>query len=334
MYNTNNTVSEEQVSSLLKDALERVEGASEADIQLFNTIKKLYKQNVPFSRRKYVAAYLVRQAVASAGRPSRMGRERDRDRDRDRDRERKDFSRGEGRYSSERYEGRRSERPSRYDREARQDRPAGERSERPQRGERPERAPRVQIDPAVADTVFISIGRNRRVYPRDLVGLLVSVAGLQRERIGDIRVLANYSFVQLFKEDCDKVISSLNDYDYRGRKLSVSYSKKGVGEGFDSEDSASEASGERPVAASSYSEPEHQAPMSDSGYEEEDKIPAGVTNASYGVTETSETSRISEEQSAFAARQSSSDSSASSEQYSTTTEDGQVTSNFGTGAVY
>ncbi|MBQ6567421.1 MAG: DbpA RNA binding domain-containing protein [Treponema sp.] len=329
MYNTNNsTVSEEQVSSLLKDALERVEGASEADIQLFNTIKKLYKQNVPFSRRKYVAAYLVRQELATSGRPSRAGR--DRDRDSGRDRERKEFSRGEGRFSSDRFEGRRSERSSRYDREPRQERPAAERGERPQRSERPERAPRVQIDPAVADTVFISIGRNRRVYPRDLVGLLVSVAGLQRERIGDIRVLANYSFVQLFKEDCDKVISSLNDYDYRGRKLSVSYSKKG--EGFDAE--AGEPSGERPVAASSYSEPEKQAPMSDDGYDAEEKIPENVSNVSYGVTESSETSRISEEQSAFAARQSSGDSSGSADQYSTTTEDGQVTSHFGTGAAY
>lgn len=327
MYNTNNNnVSEEQISSLLKDALERVEGASEADIQLFNMIKKLYKQNVPFSRRKYVAAYMVKQALTSSGRPARAGRERERERDRDR----KEFSRGEGRYSSDRFEGRRSERSSRYDREPRQERPSAERSERPQRSERPERAPRVQIDPAVADTVFISIGRNRRVYPRDLVGLLVSVSGLQRERIGDIRVLANYSFVQLFKEDCDKVISSLNDYDYRGRKLSVSYSKKG--EGFEAE--GSEASGERPVAASSSSGPERQAPLSDDGYDAEEKIPANVSNASYGVSETSETSRISEEQSAFAARQSSGDSSGAADQYSTTTEDGQVTSHFGTGAAY
>ncbi len=336
MYNSNNnTVSEEQVSALLKDALEHVEGASEADVQLFNTIKKLYKQNVPFSRRKYVAAYLVKLASQSAGRgASRFGRERDRDRDR----ERNDFSRGEGRYSSERsdrYEGRRNDRSSRYERDSRSERPVAERNDRPQRaerGERPERAPRVQIDPAVADTIFISIGRNRKVYPRDLVGLLVSVAGLDRDRIGIIRVLANYSFVQLFKEDCDKVISSLNEYDYRGRKLSVSYSKKGEGEGFDSD--RSESASERTVAASPASEPEQQAPMATESYEEEEKIPSNVSNVSYGVSETSEAARISEEQSAFAARQSSGDSSGSSEQYAVTTEDGQVTSHFGTGAAY
>ena len=39
-------------------------------------------------------------------------------------------------------------------------------------------------------------------------------------------MLANYSFVQLFKEDADKAINALNGYEYRGRKLSVSYSRQ------------------------------------------------------------------------------------------------------------
>ena len=55
--------------------------------------------------------------------------------------------------------------------------------------------------------------------------MLISAAGLERDRIGEIKVLANYSFVQLFKEDAEKAISVLNGYDYRGRKLVVSYSK-------------------------------------------------------------------------------------------------------------
>ena len=55
---------------------------------------------------------------------------------------------------------------------------------------------------------------------------MISVGGLERDRIGDIRVLANYSFVQLFTEDADKAINALNGYDYRGRKLAVSFSRK------------------------------------------------------------------------------------------------------------
>ena len=44
--------------------------------------------------------------------------------------------------------------------------------------------------------------------------------------IGDIKVLANYSFVQLYTEDAQTAIDKLNGYDYRGRKLAVSYSRQ------------------------------------------------------------------------------------------------------------
>ena len=93
-------------------------------------------------------------------------------------------------------------------------------------GEERPRHPRVEIDPDKATSIFISIGKNRRVYPRDLVGLLVAVGGIDRERIGDIKVLANYSFVQLYTEDCQTAIDKLNGYDYRGRKLAVSFSRQ------------------------------------------------------------------------------------------------------------
>ena len=39
-------------------------------------------------------------------------------------------------------------------------------------------------------------------------------------------VLANYSFVQLYTEDAQTAIDKLNGYDYRGRKLVVSYSNQ------------------------------------------------------------------------------------------------------------
>lgn len=83
---------------------------------------------------------------------------------------------------------------------------------------------RVTIADTDSATIFLSIGRNRRVYPRDLVGILTNVAQIGHDRIGDIRVLSNYSFVQLFKADAQKAIDALNGYDYRGRKLAVSYS--------------------------------------------------------------------------------------------------------------
>lgn len=85
---------------------------------------------------------------------------------------------------------------------------------------------RTVIDEALAATIFLSVGRNRRVFPRDLIHLVVQSGGIERERIGDIRVLDNYSFVQLFAEDADKVIAALNGVSYRGRPLQASYSRK------------------------------------------------------------------------------------------------------------
>lgn len=82
------------------------------------------------------------------------------------------------------------------------------------------------IDESLASTLFISTGRNRHVFPRDLIGLITHNTGLERSRIGEIRVLDNYSFVQFYTEDCDTVINALNGFEYRGRKLTVSFSKK------------------------------------------------------------------------------------------------------------
>lgn len=281
------SLNEEQLASFFADAVKRVENASENDIQAYDTIKKLFKKNVPFSRRSYVTAMLVKQAMASY-RPGRYDRN---------DR----YSRNERTDRSERYS--RNERNTRTEFKARENNRETE--------ERTERAPRVQIDPAVASTIFIGIGRNRRVYPRDLVGLLVSVAGLERDRIGDIRVLANYSFIQLFAEDSEKAINALNGYDYRGRKLSVSYSKQKE-DGSDSVPENVEVSSAAPVEEGINIDP----------------IPANVTNESCGVAPVaSEEDKIAAAQSAYA-------QAVSKDPYSETTDDGQVRSHFGDGAAY
>ncbi len=189
----------DQVAAFLKDAVEKVESNPE----LYEELKAVFKKNVGLTRRSYVAAYLLKCASGAIFRfnPNKK---------------REDFR------------GRRDDaRRSRF--EDRKDR-----SEEPK-----ERFQRVEIDPENAATVFVSIGRNRRVFARDLLGLFINEAGIERERIGNIKVLANYSFVELFKEDADKAISSLNDFEWRGRKLAVSYStkKEGAEDSFEAEDS-------------------------------------------------------------------------------------------------
>jgi hypothetical protein len=105
--------------------------------------------------------------------------------------------------------------------------------------------PRVERQYPLADEesrrLFISIGRNRRVFPREILGLINSAAAVAREDVGAIRILDNYSFVQVRGTVADAIIGALNGKSFRGRILSVNYarSRKDEGEdGYDAEASA------------------------------------------------------------------------------------------------
>ena len=66
--------------------------------------------------------------------------------------------------------------------------------------------------------------------------------------IVDIKVLANYSFVQLYANDAQTAIDKLNGYDYRGRKLAVSFSRQ------KSDDDLADDSDVNEIAEDQYSE--------------------------------------------------------------------------------
>lgn len=297
-YNHDNEFNEEKIALFLQESVKNVENASEQDIKAFDKIKKLIKKNVPFSRRKYVYAFLVKNAAMSF-RSNRFRKDKD-----------ERFSRGK---KTER--NLRSENLSIVPEERR------------------ERPPRIQIDPSASTTIFIGIGHNRRVSPRDLVGLLVSVSGLEKQRIGEIRVLANYSFIQLYTEDCEKVIATLNGYEYRGKKLSVSYSKK-------------KEDGDELVANSSENSSEIEKSSNETEkksyrFADEDTIPSNVSNEGHSDNSVNlEEEKIAAEQKAFAAQQKASSSSDLANEkeivkpFSETTDDGQVKSHFGDGAAY
>ena len=210
-FNREFEINESQLEEFLANATERVRTSENVD--LLSDLNKLFKKNVPLTVRKYVIAYLLKEALKHYH-PFNNRRDR--------------FERNERFDRNERNNRNRQERKDfrqeRAERAERTEAPA-ETTEAATEEERP-RHPRVEIPEDQATSIFISIGKNRRVYPRDLVGILIAIAGIDRERIGDIKVLANYSFVQLYTEDAQTAIDKLNGYDYRGRKLAVSYSRQ------------------------------------------------------------------------------------------------------------
>ena len=213
-------VDSEKLASFLKDAVQKVR--TQEDPLALNEYRSVFKKNVPLTMRMYVAAYLASQA-ASRERGSRYGYENRDSRFSHDNRERKTE------YKSESVEN------------------TFENSE-----ERP-RPPRVVIPEDQATTIFVGIGKNRHVKPKDLVGLISQVCELSRDRIGLIRTLDKFSFVSLYTEDADMVIEKLNGISYRGKNIEVSYSRKRSSElnSEDSSDVAEENDSDESVVSSS-----------------------------------------------------------------------------------
>ena len=228
-FNREFEINEAQLEEFLKNATDKVRTSENVD--LLSDLNKLFKKNVPLTVRKYVIAYLLKEALKHyhpfGGRRERF--------------ERNDRNERNGRNNRQERNNFRQERTERPEETV--ESPAVAEEERP-------RHPRVEIPEDQATSIFISIGKNRRVYPRDLVGILIAIAGIDRERIGDIKVLANYSFVQLYTEDAQTAIDKLNGYDYRGRKLAVSYSRqKSDAEGEGAEEASDEAESQTEYSA-------------------------------------------------------------------------------------
>jgi hypothetical protein len=73
--------------------------------------------------------------------------------------------------------------------------------------------------------LFFSIGKNRRLFPREVVSLIISKTTAEKEDIGVIRILDNFSFLQVRDVKANEIIKALNGIKFRGRKLTVNYAK-------------------------------------------------------------------------------------------------------------
>jgi RNA recognition motif-containing protein len=100
---------------------------------------------------------------------------------------------------------------------------------RPKKLERRERAvtpsETSSLEEEDAKKLFISIGKNRRLFPREIITLIMSKTSSAREDIGAIKILDNYSFVQVRNTRADEIIGALNGIRFRGRTLTVNYAK-------------------------------------------------------------------------------------------------------------
>ncbi|HNY17855.1 MAG TPA: DbpA RNA binding domain-containing protein [Treponemataceae bacterium] len=256
-----NNLNEDQILAFLREAVDKIR--TEEDPLELNLYRRLFRKAVPLTLRAYFTAYLLKE-INTGKMPSRLGGSQRPERGGKSQRQGRSDGRTDGRQPREggraqnerQDEGRRGKQGEGRQGESR----AAERREpRPAEGKV---EPRNILPDDISTTLFVSIGRNRRVYPRDLIGLIMQNVEMERDHIGDIRVLDNYSFVQVITEDAEKIIAALNEFEYRGRKLAVSFSRK-------REDSSS-ASGASSLSAES---PVHDDASAGDSAPESDSIP-------------------------------------------------------------
>ena len=84
---------------------------------------------------------------------------------------------------------------------------------------------RISLAEEESKRLFISIGKNRRLFPKEIISLILSRSSAVREDIGIIRILDNYSFVQVRDAKADEIIEALTGHRFRGRTLTVNYAK-------------------------------------------------------------------------------------------------------------
>jgi hypothetical protein len=179
---------------------------AEADPRVLNDYRLLFKKGFSFFRRSWAAAYLL--MLYDQGQLN-TGRERD-------------FARS--RIKAPPWEGREKV-PNRAETLRKQD----EGESRPA-----DFAFRPFLTEEESRRLFISIGRNRHVFPREILGLITTRAQVTREDIGMIRILDSYSFVQVRDTVADTIIEALNGTMFRGRPITANYARvrreEGTGE--------------------------------------------------------------------------------------------------------
>lgn len=206
----NKEANKAQMADFLKNAVKQIR-TSEDPYEL-NEYRKIFRSNVPFSLRSYFAAYLLKTMAEGKPLPRFPS-----------------YGKSPGREKNERFT---TKTPAKPERRGKPDRGKAESDavawrDHPRHDEKPSYESSHPVLPEDASsTLFISIGKNRRVFPRDIISLILQNVEMDRDHIGDIRILDNYSFVQVITEDAGKIIEALTDYEYRGKKLTVSYSRK------------------------------------------------------------------------------------------------------------
>ena len=74
-------------------------------------------------------------------------------------------------------------------------------------------------------TLFLNTGKNKGLHSGELYKIIKTAADIDKDKIKQIRILDNYSFIEVSSDSAEYLIEKLTDWNFRGRKFSVSLAK-------------------------------------------------------------------------------------------------------------
>jgi hypothetical protein len=191
MENDNKSNASEE--DLLIGTIQVLAGKTKADPnpEELEQLKRLIKKNVPFTLRSYFMAYLLREMLNANSPRTRTASVAAPQK----------ATKAKPAPKSPPAESKKQERPLQKKRE-----------EKPL--------------PEGAKTLYLNIGKMKRLYAKELSLLLQKELEITREDIFSLRIHDKYSFISMTEENCEKAIAKLNGMDIKGRTAAVSYSNK------------------------------------------------------------------------------------------------------------
>ena len=182
---TNVLSEEERLSVKIEEILAKIN--SDPNPEELEKLKKIIKKKVPFTRRSYFAAMLLKMLTSAPERRERAPREKKRE-----------FPKREA---------------------VKEAAPKAAAAEKP--AEKPEK-----VLPADARTLYLNIGKMKHLYGKDLSKLLQAELSITREDIYSLRVHDKYSFITMSEENCNKAIEKLNGREINGRTAQLNFSNR------------------------------------------------------------------------------------------------------------
>jgi len=74
--------------------------------------------------------------------------------------------------------------------------------------------------------IFINVGRDQKIGPKDIVGAIAGETGVPGRMIGDIDIYDKYTFVDVPKQDADKIIRIMSKSQIRGNRVRISIAEE------------------------------------------------------------------------------------------------------------